>query len=263
MSGGRFSFGSFSLDAQRKLLFKDDVPVTLGQRGLALLEALLRAGGKTVLKTDLMDIAWPSQQVEESNLSVQIAGLRKCLGPGPDGSDWIATVARQGYRFIGPCRNDGAPAPQDPARSKAVEGDKPSIAVLPFDNSDDSPSGLLFSDGVSENIVNGLSRFSSLLVIAQHSSFRFRGATDLGETAKQLGVRYLVTGSLRRGDDRLRVSAQLRGMEATGGPWPVLASGVCRRLPRPTGADRGGPGRRRRGPAPQAGFQSAGRVHRL
>jgi adenylate cyclase len=209
MDGRHFSFGSFSLDTQKRLLFKDGSPVALGQRGLALLEALLEAGGKAVSKAELMDVAWPSQEVEENNLSVQIAGLRKCLGPAPGGSDWIATVSRLGYRFLGPFEVTRSMTPASTPGGTRPNSDKPSIAVLPFDNAEDTSSAHLFSDGVSEDIVNGLSRFSSLFVIARHSSFRFRHSTDLGETARQLGVRYLVTGSLRRSGESLRISVQL------------------------------------------------------
>lgn len=209
MSGRYFTFGSFTLDTQKKLLFKDGSPIALGQRGLALLEALLQAGGKAVTKSDLMEVAWPSHEVEENNLSVQIAGLRKCLGPAPGGGEWIETVSRLGYRFLGPFEATAAAAPAITVAAARPGRNKPSIAVLPFENADDTPSARLFSDGASEDIINGLSRFSSLVVIARHSSFRFRGAADLADTARQLGVRYLVTGSLRRSGEALRVSVQL------------------------------------------------------
>jgi TolB-like protein/Flp pilus assembly protein TadD len=206
MDGQKFSFGTFTLDAERKLLQQNGAPVALGQRGVALLEALLKAGGKAVSKSDLMDIAWPAQQVEENNLSVQIAALRKCLGPAPGGDNWIATVARVGYRFAGTCEAVGAPANTAPSHSPV---EKPTIAVLPFDNPEGDAAQRLFSDGLSEEIINGLSRFSSLTVIARHSSFRFRDAADVGAAAQQLGVRYLVTGNLRRSGERLRLSVQL------------------------------------------------------
>ncbi len=197
MSDSNVSFGAFRFDTERQLLFRDGAPVAMGQRALALLGALVAAGGKPVSKQALMDVAWPSQAVEENNLSVQIAALRKCLGQMPDGGEWIVTVARIGYRFAGHAA----------AERQMPRGEKPSIAVLPFDTAEDADR--LFGDGVSEDILNGLSRFASLFVIARHSSFRFRGSTDLGDVARQLGVRYLATGSLRRSGERLRISAQL------------------------------------------------------
>src|SRR5438034_9974478 len=98
MRGHRFVFGPFMLDTQRGTLFRDGAPVVIGQRGLSLLQALLSAHGETVTKTELMELGWPNSVVEESNLSVQIAALRKLLGPAPDGGEWIATVPGVGYR---------------------------------------------------------------------------------------------------------------------------------------------------------------------
>ena len=100
MSGTRFAFGPFVFDSQRQLLFEQGRPVGLGQRALALLGALLAARGDVVLKSELMDVAWPGLYVEESNLTVQIAALRRRLGPAGAG-EWIETLSRVGYRFAG------------------------------------------------------------------------------------------------------------------------------------------------------------------
>lgn len=101
MDGERFSFGNFRFDSGRELLFEHDAPVSIGRRTLALLRALLVAKGDVVSKSALMDAAWPSLYVEESNLTVQIAALRRRLGAMADGSEWIATFPRLGYRFAG------------------------------------------------------------------------------------------------------------------------------------------------------------------
>ena len=145
-----------TLDGRRKLLLRDGVPVPLGQRGRALLEALLAAGGRVVPKADLLDIAWPGQSVEESNLSVQIAALRKCLGSRPDGRDWIATVPRVGYQLIdiAPCGGTGLQAIDASANTPVA---RPSIAVLPFKNFlGGDPAQDYFSDGISEDIITEL-----------------------------------------------------------------------------------------------------------
>ena len=118
----RHAFGPFVLDAGR--LQRNGKSVAVGQRGLALLEALLDAEGGTVSKAQLMERAWPGIIVEEGNLTVQIAALRKSLGPAPDGQEWIATVPRVGYRLLRP---SAAPeASTLPA--------KPRLAILPFAN---------------------------------------------------------------------------------------------------------------------------------
>jgi hypothetical protein len=94
MDGQRYRFGPFLLDVDRTTLFRDGSPVTLGTRAFALLRVLLDAGNREVSKADLIDAAWPETAIEESNLSVQVANLRRLLGPNPQGGEWIATVAR-------------------------------------------------------------------------------------------------------------------------------------------------------------------------
>ena len=88
--------------------------------------------------------------------------------------------------------------------------DKPSIAVLPFENLSGDPKQEYFADGVSEDIITELSRFSNLFVIARNSSFKYKGkAVDVRQVGRELGVRYALEGSIRRGGDRVRISAQL------------------------------------------------------
>ena len=99
MLSQRFVFGRFVFDASRSTVFRDGVPVAIGHRGLAILHALLRAHGRIVTKSELLDAAWPGAVVEESNLTVQIAALRKFLGGAADDTEWIVTVPRVGYRF--------------------------------------------------------------------------------------------------------------------------------------------------------------------
>src|SRR5688572_33467255 len=94
------SFGPFTLDRDRQSLKRAGVDVPIGQRSFALLEALLEEIGETVTKAVLMDRAWPDLAVEESNLTVQVAALRKALGLRADGQDWIVTVPRVGYRLV-------------------------------------------------------------------------------------------------------------------------------------------------------------------
>ena len=96
-----FIFGPFVLDTQRGRLLREGRPVAVSSKGLRLLEALLAMPGRVLTKAELMQTAWGDAAVEESNLSVQMAALRKQLGPTADGGDWIATIPRVGYRFVG------------------------------------------------------------------------------------------------------------------------------------------------------------------
>src|SRR5262245_3177572 len=96
------SFGPFRYDLADATLERDGQPLAVSKRGLLLLDALLEAGGMVVSKDQLLDRAWAGAVVEESNLTVQIAALRKALGPSGYGHDWIATVPRVGYRLVLP-----------------------------------------------------------------------------------------------------------------------------------------------------------------
>ena len=100
MSEARHTFGRFGLEEASGTLFRDGEPLNIGKRGAALLTALIEADGNPVSKDNLLSAGWPNQIVDEANLSVQIAALRKVLGQNESGADWIATVPRFGYRFL-------------------------------------------------------------------------------------------------------------------------------------------------------------------
>src|SRR5262249_54315429 len=144
-----YAFGSFRLDVQGETLFRDTEPIALSKRAVALLRILVERAGALVSKDALIEAAWPNLAIEDSNLTVQIAALRRALGEAPGGEDWIVTLARRGYRFVGPAVTKGedqvSAAPvADPASkisptTALALPDKPSIAVLPFENLSGDP----------------------------------------------------------------------------------------------------------------------------
>lgn len=204
MSGQRFAFGPFVLDAAAGALSRHGAPVSISYRGLLLLAAFLRRPGENLSKSDLMEAAWPGLAVEESNLSVQIASLRKILGATTDGADWIATAPRVGYRFVGAVQALEAHDEEGPAEAA------PSIAVLPFENLGQEIEQQHFADGLAEDIITRLSRLRWLFVSARNSSFTFRNKPlDVREIGRALGVRYVLNGSVRRSGQRIRIGAQL------------------------------------------------------
>lgn len=199
-------FGPFRLNSASGVLHHDGAPVPLGQRASALLRALMERRDQVVSKDDLLQAAWPAQVMAESNLTVQIAALRNALGEDEYGQPWIATVARRGYRFMGAVREIAQPE----HKSLLPPSDRPSIAVLPFDNMGGNPEQGYFSDGITHDIISALSKFSGLMVIAGDSSFRYRGVgADLPRLARELGVRYVLEGGVRRGDKQIRIGARL------------------------------------------------------
>ena len=135
-----YALGPFRVDTRNKLLFHGSEPVRLGQRAIALLQALGEQPGVVVSKDALIEAAWPNQAVEESNLSVQIAALRRVLGETPGGDRWIETIPRRGYRFVGPVVADGEdgadtpPAPDSWARypepTQHAYAERPPISQL-------------------------------------------------------------------------------------------------------------------------------------
>ena len=161
-------------------------------------------------KSDLIDAAWDGAAVEEGNLSVQIASLRKLLGQSPEGSDWITTIPRVGYRLVAPVDRRAEKLDGTNGAPTSEHGNGPSIAVLPFVNLSDDPAQEYFADGIVEDIITGLSRLRWLFVIARNSTYAYKGtAPDVRQVASDLGVRYVLEGSVRRAGDRLRVTSQL------------------------------------------------------
>jgi len=194
------TFGPFAFNRASKALTRDGKHIALGGRSAALLTALLDAEGSVVSKADLMERVWPGMTVEEGNLTVQVAALRKALGQRADNSDWIVTVSRSGYRLF----TEEAQVPRE------TGSPLPSLAVLPFHNLSGDATQDYFADGIVDDLITALSRFKTFSVIARNSSFVYKGrAVDVREIGRELGVRYVLEGSIRRSGNRLRVTAQL------------------------------------------------------
>jgi adenylate cyclase len=214
MSDQCWAFGPFVLDPHGGVLLRDGAPAAVGYRAVLLLAAMLDRPGEVLTKSELIDAAWQGAAVEEANLSVQIALLRKHLGTSPDGSDWIGTVHRIGYRFAGPVeRRKGPERTASPGREPPSG---PSIVVLPFANLSGDREQDYLADGFAVAITSTLSRIRQFLVIERNSAFTYKGrALDIVEVGRELGVAYALEGSVQRSGQRLRVTVQL--VETGGG----------------------------------------------
>jgi TolB-like protein/Tfp pilus assembly protein PilF len=199
-------------------------PAVLGARAFDLLMCLIEHRDRVVTKDELMKLVWPGLVVEENNLTVHVSALRKLLG-----AQAVATVPGRGYRFAMQVRESGtdtltatqqvamastpdsAPAPTTASAETALPlPDKPSVAVLPFDNMSGDASQTYIADGFTEDLITALSKYHWLRVIARNSCFAFKGqAVDVRRAAKELEAKYVVEGSVRRAGNRLRVTAQL------------------------------------------------------
>jgi adenylate cyclase len=206
------SFGPFSLDPRRRLLLKDGAPIVVGARTLDTLIALIARPNEAISKRELMAVVWPDVTVEEGSLRVQIAALRKALGDGKGGARYITTLAGRGYCFVAPISRVRDRGSERAAATKPALAlpDKPSIAVLAFQNMSGDPEQEYFADGMVEEIITALSRIRWLFVIARNSSFTYKGqAIDVKQVGRELGVRYVLEGSVRKAGGRVRIAAQL------------------------------------------------------
>ncbi len=191
-----------TLSPETREVHLDGRPVALGARAYDVLLHLSRNSGRVVSKGELLEQVWGGLSVEEGNLTVQISALRKALGPKA-----IATVPGVGYQFaasdtVGTATTEGHAAPPLPA--------KPSLAVLPFANLTGDAGNDYLVDGIVTDLIGSLSRISGIFVIAATSSFAYKGKTvSLAEVGTDLGVRYVLEGSIQKGGDTLRISVQL------------------------------------------------------
>ena len=195
-------FADFVLDRRKRQLLCGTDVVRIGARAFDVLQMLVTHGDRIVTRDEIMATVWPDTVVGDNNLNVQVANLRRLLG-----SEAIVTVPGRGLYFALDL------TPQAPALALP---DRPSVAVLPFETLGGDPEFDWLADGFVEDITTELSRFRDLFVVARNSAFVYRQTPrDLRTVARELGVRYLVEGSVRARADRVRVTAQL--IDATSG----------------------------------------------
>jgi len=184
---------------------RDVVP--LGGRAVDVLAVLAAANGEPVTKDALLQSVWPGLTVEENNLQVQISNLRKALGEG-----WIINLPGRGYRLAMVGATEVSPTDE--------VASNPSIAVLPFTNMSGDREQEYFADGVVEDIITALARSGWLFVIARNSSFSYKGTSpDVRVVGRELGVRYVLEGSIRRAAGRVRIACQLIEADTGGNIW--------------------------------------------
>ncbi len=152
------------------------------------------------------------QVARSSTLTSRINAVRRAIGDTGEKQDLVRTFARKGVRFVAPVDVKGDPGKPaaEPEQAPLRIPQKPSIAILPFSNMSADPGHDSFVDGITEEIITALSRVRWFFVIARGSSFTYRSkAVSPDEIARELGVRYILMGSVRRAADRIRVTAQL------------------------------------------------------
>ena len=210
-----YRFGDVSLDVDRQELRRGADLVPVEPKVLDLLQFLISNRERVVSKDDLIANVWQGRIVSESTLTSRITAMRQAIGDSGRDQRFIRTIARKGLRFVGEVREQRGrgeePAPSSPrVRPAPPIPDKPSIAVLPFTNMSDDPDQEFFGDGLAEDVLTELSKLKWLFVISRRSSFTFKGRTvDAKQASRDLGVRYVLEGSVRRAGGRVRVTGQL------------------------------------------------------
>jgi TolB-like protein/Tfp pilus assembly protein PilF len=207
----RFHFENHVLDSELRELTHGGVIVPLQPQVFDLLLYLVEQRARVVSKDDLFGHVWEKRIVSDSALNSRINAARKALGDDGEAQRLIKTIPRKGFRFVGEVleqrRTVTVSAATAPLRGPA---DRPAIAVLAFENMSDDPEQEYFCDGIAEDILTALSKVRWFLVIARNSSFSYKGrAVHIGQIADELGVGYIVEGSVRKAGGRVRITAQL------------------------------------------------------
>jgi TolB-like protein len=219
----RYLFEDFVLDTEKRELRRGFDAVSIAPQVFDLLVYLLRNREHVIGKNDLIAAVWARRVVTDAALATRLNAARAAIGDSGGEQRLIKTLQRKGFRFVGAVREvDGevVTASLNATPIAVIPTDKPSIAVLPFQNMSDDPDQDYFVDGLVEDIVTALSRFRSLFVIARQSSFSYKGKTvDMKQVGRELGVRYLLEGSVRKAGARLRITGQLIDAETAAHVW--------------------------------------------
>ena len=225
-----FLFADCELDTDRRELRRGSQPVAVEPQVLDVLIYLLQNTDRVVTRNDLIASVWGGRIVEDTTLTNRIFAARKAVGDSGRNQKLIRTIPRKGLRFVGEVRSQSADGAAGKAIPPAVDSsgllhrplmrDRPAIAVLPFSNFSDDPEQDYFSDGISEDIITALSKLRWFLVIARNSSFSYKGkSVPIRQIGEELGVGYVLEGSVRKIGERVRITAQLNDVSTGSHVW--------------------------------------------
>ena len=201
-----FLFDDYALDIDRRELRRGPVLLPIEPQVFDLLVFLVKNRDRLVSRDDLLDSVWGGRIVSESTIASRINAARRAIGDSGEQQRLIRTIIGRGFRFVGPVRQQ--PAGAEPAIQAAMP--RLSILVLPFTNLSDDPEQQYFADGITEDLTSDLSRLENMFVISRNTAFRYRNKSiDTKQIGRELGVRYVLAGSVRRSGNQFRVSAQL------------------------------------------------------
>jgi TolB-like protein len=198
----------YKIDLADERLWLGDQPVSIGNKAFRILRLLVANPNRLLTRDEILDAVWGELCVSEGLVKEYVHDLRAALGDDPRNPVFIETIRGRGYRFLGGIRIVGQAV--RPALESTSPSEVPTLAVLPFINLSDDADQEYFSDGITEDIITGLSRFPELGVVARNSSFTFKNQpADMAQIASELGADYVMEGSVQRDKNRLRVTAKL------------------------------------------------------
>jgi TolB-like protein/Tfp pilus assembly protein PilF len=201
-------FGLFEFDLRSGELRKQDRRIRLEGQPVQVLIKLLERPGELITRDDLRKELWPADTFVnfEQSLNAAVKRLRQALGDAPANPRFIETLARRGYRFIAPVSAASANSGAADTPARTVE----SLAVLPFGNTDSDPETEYLADGITESIINNVSRLSGVRVMARSTVFRFKDKTfDPRALGRKLNVDAVLLGRVQQRGDALLVGAEL------------------------------------------------------
>ena len=211
-----FRFADHVLDVARRELRRSGETVALEPQVFDLLVHLIRNRDRVVTKDDLLESLWGGRIVSESTLTSRINAARRAVGDSGEAQRLIRTLPRKGFRFVGDATDAQSTQPTPPNTPR----DRPSIAVLPFSDLSGGQEQEYFADGMVAEIITGLSRIKWLFVISRNSTFIYKGKPiDVKTVGRELGVRYVLEGSVRRSGNQVRVTGQLIETETAAHVW--------------------------------------------
>lgn len=226
------NFGDCEIDLERREISRAKRAVHVEPQVFDLLVYLVQNRDRVVSKDDLIASVWAGRIVSESTLTSRINAARTAIGDNGRDQNLIKTIPRKGLRFIGAVQDQGENEPtpagdepppdeiEEPLRPDLRLPDRPAIAVLPFTNMSGDPEQEYFSDGITEDIITALSKLRWFFVIARNSSFIYKGkAVHMKQVGGELGVGYVVEGSVRKSGDRVRITAQLNDVSTGSHLW--------------------------------------------
>lgn len=213
-----YEFGSFAVDTERLELNSSGERISVQPQVFALIVYLIENRDRVVSKDDIIEHVWDGRIVSDGTLNARINAARRALGDNGEEQAVIRTFARRGFRFVADIDAGDQPSATQPTIGNRLS--KPSLAVLPFVNTGGNPDEEFLADGITEELVTALAKLRSFFVTDRSTTFAYKGSvSDARGIAAELGVRYVVQGSVRTAGDRVRVIAQLTEAETGGQLW--------------------------------------------